>query len=129
FGIPAATIDGMDAEVVFEAASGAVARARAGEGPTFLECATYRFDAHHTWEHTVRPRYRTADEAAAGSARDPVTIQAARVPAAVRSGIDDEIEDLLDEARRFVDASPEPDPSGALAYLYADGMRGRAGVI
>ncbi|HET9899060.1 MAG TPA: thiamine pyrophosphate-dependent dehydrogenase E1 component subunit alpha [Streptosporangiaceae bacterium] len=128
FGIPAATIDGMDAEVVFEAASRAVNRARAGHGPTFLECSTYRFDAHHTWEHAVRPRYRTAEEIAAGSARDPVTIQAARVPAAARSAIDDEIEELLDEARRFVDASPEPDPSGALDYLYADGLRGRAGV-
>jgi pyruvate dehydrogenase E1 component alpha subunit len=127
FGIPAKTIDGMDPEAVLEAASGAVARARAGDGPTFLECLTYRFDAHHTWEYNARPRYRTNDEVAAGSVRDPLEIQAARVPEAVRSRIDDEIEDLLDEARRFVDASPEPDPSGALDYLYADGPRGRAG--
>jgi pyruvate dehydrogenase E1 component alpha subunit len=127
FGIPAETIDGMDPEVVLEAASGAVARARAGDGPTFLECLTYRFDAHHTWEHDVRPRYRTDEEVAAGSVRDPLEIQAARVPEAVRSRIDDEIEDLLDQARRFVDASPEPDPSGALDYLYADAPRRRAG--
>jgi pyruvate dehydrogenase E1 component alpha subunit len=127
FGIPAETIDGMDPEAVLEAASGAVARARGGDGPTFLECLTYRFDAHHTWEHAARPRYRTDEEVAAGSARDPLEIQAARVTDAVRSRIDDEIEDLLDQARRFVDASPEPDPSRALDYLYADGLRGRAG--
>jgi acetoin:2,6-dichlorophenolindophenol oxidoreductase subunit alpha len=127
FGIPAATIDGMDAEAVFAAASGAVARARAGGGPAFLECLTYRFDAHHTWEYRVRPRYRTDEEVAAGSVRDPVAIQAARVPEAVRSRIDDEIEDLLDQAESFVDASPEPDPSGALDYLYAGGLRGREG--
>ena len=127
FGIPAQAIDGMDPEAVLEAASGAVARARAGAGPTFLECLTYRFDAHHTWEHAVRPRYRTDEEVAAGRARDPVDIQAARVPAAARARIDEEIEELLDRARRFVDASPEPDPSGALEYLYADGLRGRAG--
>jgi pyruvate dehydrogenase E1 component alpha subunit len=127
FGIPAETIDGMDAEAVLAAASGAVARARAGDGPTFLECMTYRFDAHHTWEHVARPRYRSDEEVAAGSVRDPVEIQAARVPDAVRSRIDDEIEDLLDQARRFVDASSEPDPSGALDYLYAGGLRGRAG--
>jgi TPP-dependent pyruvate/acetoin dehydrogenase alpha subunit len=127
FGIPAETIDGMDPEAVLEAASGAVARARAGDGPTFLECLTYRFDAHHTWEYRVRPRYRTDEEVAAGSARDPVEIQAARVPEAVRSRIDEEIEDLLEAARRFVDASPEPDSSGALDYLYADGLRGRGG--
>ena len=101
FGIPAETVDGMDPEAVLEAASGAVARARAGDGPTFLECLTYRFDAHHTWEYSVRPRYRTDEEVAAGSARDPLEIQAARVPDAVRARIDDEIEALLDQARRF----------------------------
>jgi pyruvate dehydrogenase E1 component alpha subunit len=127
FGIPAETIDGMDAEAVLEAASRAVARARAGDGPSFLECLTYRFDAHHTWEYTVRPRYRTDEEVAAGRARDPLEIQAARVPYAVRTRIDGEIEDLLDQARRFVDASPEPDPSGALDYLYPSGLRGREG--
>jgi pyruvate dehydrogenase E1 component alpha subunit len=127
FGIPAETIDGMDPEAVLEAASGAVARARAGDGPTFLECMTYRFDAHHTWEYSVRPRYRTDEEVAAGSARDPLEIQAARVPEAVRSRIDDEIEDLLDQARRFAEASPEPDPSGARDHLYAGGPCGREG--
>jgi acetoin:2,6-dichlorophenolindophenol oxidoreductase subunit alpha len=127
FGIPALTIDGMDPETVLAAAARAVDRARAGEGPTFLECLTYRFDAHHTWEYSVRPRYRTEAEVAAGCARDPVAIQAARVPAAVRGQIDDEIEELLDRARRFVDESPEPDPSGALDFLYADGLRGRSG--
>lgn len=127
FGIPAEIIDGMDPEVVLEAASRAVDRARSRGGPTFLECLTYRFDAHHTWEHKVRPRYRTAEEVAAASVRDPVQIQGARVPGDMRARIDEEIEQLLDQAQRFVDASPEPDPAGALDYLYADGMRGRAG--
>lgn len=127
FGIPAETIDGMDVEVVLEAASAAVSRARAQEGPTFLECMTYRFEPHHTWEYAVRPRYRSDEEVAAGRVRDPVEIQAARVPEAVRSRIDEQIEELLDQARRFVDASPEPDPARALDYLYADGLRARAG--
>ena len=128
FGIPSSTVDGQDPEVVLAAASAAVRRARAGEGPSFLECLTYRFDAHHTWEHSVRPRYRTDEEVAAGRARDPVAIQAARVPPEVRERIDAEIEALLDEAERFVRASPEPDPAGALDYLYAAGNLGRAGV-
>jgi TPP-dependent pyruvate/acetoin dehydrogenase alpha subunit len=127
FGIPAETVDGMDPEAVLEAASRAVTRARAAAGPTFLECMTYRFDAHHTWEYSVRPRYRTDEEVAAGSVRDPVEIQAARVADAVRSRIDQEIEDLLDQARLFAEASPEPDPSGALDYLYSSGLRGRGG--
>lgn len=127
FGIPAQTVDGMDPELVLAAASAAVSRARAGEGPSFLECLTYRFDAHHTWEHSARLEYRTADEVAAGSARDPVQIQGARVPEQTRSRIDAEIEELLDEAERFVAASSDPDPSTALDFLYADGLRGRTG--
>ena len=128
FGIPAETVDGMDPELVLAAASAAVDRARAGGGPAFLECLTYRFDAHHTWEYQARPRYRTAEEVAEGMLRDPLEIQAARVPEQVRAGIDAEIEELLDRARRFVADSPEPDPAGALDHLYADGLRARAGV-
>jgi TPP-dependent pyruvate/acetoin dehydrogenase alpha subunit len=127
FGIRAETADGMDPETVLEAAGSAVDRARAGDGPVFLEFLTYRFDAHHTWEHIARPRYRTDEEVAAGSARDPLEIQAARVPEAVRLRIDAEIEDLLDRAQRFVESSPEPDPSGALDFRYSSGFRGRAG--
>jgi pyruvate dehydrogenase E1 component alpha subunit len=127
FGIPAETVDGMDAEVVLAAASAAVQRARSGGGPTLLECLTYRFDAHHTWEYLARPRYRTAEEVAEGSSRDPVEIQGARVPDEVRAGIDAEIEALLEEATEFVLDSPEPDPAGALDHLYADGLRARAG--
>jgi acetoin:2,6-dichlorophenolindophenol oxidoreductase subunit alpha len=129
FGIPATTIDGMDPEIVLEAAARAVDRARAGDGPTFLECLTYRFDAHHTWEYSVRPRYRTDEEVTAGRARDPLDIQTARVPADVRDRIDQEIEDLLDQAQRFVESSPEPDPAGALDHLYANGLRGRGGTV
>ena len=127
FGIPAETVDGMDPQAVLAAASIAVERARAGDGPSFLECTTYRFDAHHTWEHIARPRYRTAEEVAVGSSRDPVEVAGARIPPAARAAIDAEVEALLDAAEEFVAASAVPDPAGALDYLYADGMRGRAG--
>ncbi|OLB80362.1 MAG: pyruvate dehydrogenase [Actinobacteria bacterium 13_2_20CM_2_71_6] len=128
FGIPASTVDGMDAEAVYAVASEAVARARAGDGPSFVECQTYRFDAHHTWEHKARPRYRTDEEVARGRERDPVDIQGARIPDGQRQRIDAEVEALLDEAVRFACAGPEPDPADALEYLYADGMRARPGV-
>jgi pyruvate dehydrogenase E1 component alpha subunit len=128
FGIPAETIDGQDPELVLAAASAAVDRARSGGGPTLLECLTYRFDAHHTWEHVARPRYRTAEEVAEGSVRDPLQISGDRVPEQVRAGIDAEIELLLQTARQFAVDSPEPDPAGALDHLYADGLRARPGV-
>jgi acetoin:2,6-dichlorophenolindophenol oxidoreductase subunit alpha len=129
FGIPAATVDGMDAEAVRDATAEAVARARAGGGPSLLECLTYRFDAHHTWEHTARPRYRTAEEVAEGRARDPLEIQGARIPAAVRAAIDAETAQVLDAAVRYALDGPHPDPAGALDHLYATGERPRAGAL
>jgi pyruvate dehydrogenase E1 component alpha subunit len=128
FGIPASTIDGMDPETVYAAASAAVARARAGNGPTLLECATYRFHGHHTFELKARLRYRDPDEVAAWQARDPLACQAARVDAATREHIDAEIEAQLDEAVRFAVDSPRPDPADALRHLYSTGLSARAGV-
>lgn len=128
FGIPGVTVDGSDPEIVHAAAAEAVARARAGEGPSLIECRVYRFDAHHTWEHTARPRYRTDAEVAEGRLLDPVEIQGARLSAQERAGIDAEIEDLLAAAEEFALAAPYPDPATALDHLYSDGLRPRAGV-
>jgi acetoin:2,6-dichlorophenolindophenol oxidoreductase subunit alpha len=127
FGIEALSVDGMDAEAVFQAASEAVARGRRGEGPTFIECHTYRFDAHHTWEHKARVNYRSAEEVAQGRSRDPVDIQGARIEAERRESIDAEVEQLLDEAVEFARTSPRPDLAGALDHLYSTGLRGRTG--
>jgi pyruvate dehydrogenase E1 component alpha subunit len=128
FGIPAQTVDGMDPETVLDAATAAVARARAGAGPTLLECRTYRFDAHHTFEHRTRLRYRPDEEVAAWRARDPLEIQAARIPAAARVRVDDEVEAVLTEAIRFVGDSAQPDPATAMQHVYATPCRTRAGV-
>jgi len=127
FGIPARTADGMDPEAVLDVATEAVLRARVGEGPTLIECTTYRFDAHHTWEHTARPRYRTEAEVAAGRSRDPLDVQGRRISERLRAQIDARIEDVLAEAVRFACESPHPDPADAARYLYADGTRARAG--
>jgi TPP-dependent pyruvate/acetoin dehydrogenase alpha subunit len=127
FGIPASTVDGTDPRAVRAATVEAVERARAGAGPTLVECVAYRFDAHHTWEHAARPRYRTDAEVAAGTARDPVEIQGARLDPAERARIDAELEEVLEAAVRFARQSPPPDPAGALEHLYADGLRVRAG--
>ncbi|GHJ47735.1 acetoin:2,6-dichlorophenolindophenol oxidoreductase subunit alpha [Catellatospora sp. TT07R-123] len=129
FGIPAETVDGMDPEAVHEAAARAVDRARSGGGPTLLELVTYRFDAHHTFEHRVRLRYRAEEEVARWRERDPVALQGSRIPPDVRDRIDREVEDVLAEAVRFAQDSPRPDPADALDHLYATGMRPRAGVV
>lgn len=119
FGMPAFTIDGQDPEKVLAATTVAVARARAGRGPTFLECTTYRFDAHHTFEHRARLNYRSDEEISVGRSRDPMEIQGARLSASERAEIDAEIEVVLDTAAGIALGSAHPDPADALEYLYA----------
>ena len=98
-----------------------------GAGPVFLECLTYRFDAHHTWEHKARVNYRDAGEVADGRARDPLDVQAARLSEVERAALDEEVESVIDAAVAFALNGPRPDPSGALDYLYRSGLRGRSG--
>jgi pyruvate dehydrogenase E1 component alpha subunit len=85
----------------------------------FLECLTYRFDAHHTFEHRARLDYRSAEEISAGQSRDPVTIQGARLSGGERAAVDAEVEAVLDAAAEFALGSAHPDPADALRYLYA----------
>ncbi|GAA3463585.1 thiamine pyrophosphate-dependent dehydrogenase E1 component subunit alpha [Saccharothrix longispora] len=127
FGIPSVTVDGMDPRTVLDAAREAVDRARAGGGPSLVECLTYRFDAHHTWEHRARVRYRDDDEVRTGRERDPVVIQGARLTGEERERVDAEVRSTLDAAVAFALDSPHPDPAGALDHLYATGMRPRPG--
>jgi pyruvate dehydrogenase E1 component alpha subunit len=128
FGIPAESVDGMDPETVYAAMARGVARARAGQGPTFLEFRTYRFYGHHTFEDKTRPRYRDPEEVARWQARDPLALQAGRVPEGVRERIDVEVEEAIEAAVRFALAGPKPDPADAAEYLYASGLSTRPGV-
>jgi TPP-dependent pyruvate/acetoin dehydrogenase alpha subunit len=108
YGISASDLDGNDVLIVREAARAAVARARAGEGPTLLECRTYRHKGHSR----VDPgRYRPKEEVEAWLARDPLPRLAEQLApgAAERIGeaVEREIEAALAEAR----AAAYPDPS------------------
>ncbi|MGV9213322.1 thiamine pyrophosphate-dependent dehydrogenase E1 component subunit alpha [Micromonospora sp. RB23] len=127
FGIPAVDVDGQDPETVRAAACAAAARMRAGGGPELIEARTYRFDAHHTFEHGVRLDYRTPDEVSRGRSRDPVDIQGSRLTDTDRDAVDAEVEATLDAAVDFALASAEPEPADALAYLYASGLTARTG--
>jgi pyruvate dehydrogenase E1 component alpha subunit len=126
FGIAAASCDGMDPDIVYEATAAAVARARAGE-PSFLEFLTYRYEGHHTFELKAGLRYRDPAEVAAWRARDPLALQASRIPESVRRRIDDEVETAVAAAVRYAMESPKPDPAGGMDYLYSGGVRPRAG--
>lgn len=128
FGIPAESVDGMDPELVYAAVARGVARARAGHGPTFVEFRTYRFEGHHTFELTTRPRYRDPDEVARWKARDPLALQAGRIPADLREEIDADVESVVEAAVAFALAGPKPDPADALRYFYTSGLQTRPGV-
>lgn len=128
FGIPSRTVDGQDVDGVLAAAQEAVERARSGGGPSLLEFDTYRYEGHHTFELKARLRYREPEEIERWRERDPLDIQAARVPADVRARIDAEVDAELEEAVRFAVDSPKPDPLDAFDYMYSDALRPRAGV-
>jgi len=122
YGIPGRTVDGMDVFAVFEAAQEAVERARAGGGPSLLECVTYRYRGH---SKSDRQRYRTREEVERWRARDPIERLRGRLEA--QGLLDPEAYEALaaaarervEDAVRFAEASPEPDPATLLEDVYA----------
>jgi pyruvate dehydrogenase E1 component alpha subunit len=129
YGMAAELVDGMDVERVLDAANRAVARARRGEGPSFLECRTYRFFGHHTAERTMKLTYRSEEEVERWRNRDPLMGAGAKLEPAVRAQIDAEVESLLDDAVEFARGSPHPPRSAALDFVYASGLQPRRGVV
>jgi TPP-dependent pyruvate/acetoin dehydrogenase alpha subunit len=127
YGMTAAAVDGMDAELVLEAAGEAVTRARGGGGPSFLECRTYRFVGHHTAERTMSLDYRSEDEIETWRARDPLDVVGSRLDPEERAAIDAEVELVLEEAIAFARESPASSPDDALEFVYASGPAPRPG--
>jgi acetoin:2,6-dichlorophenolindophenol oxidoreductase subunit alpha len=128
YDMPAVHVDGMDAEAVLEATATAVAHARSGGGPSFLECETYRFVGHHTAERTMNLGYRTDEEIERWRERDPLRVLAERMAPDDVAALDAEVEELLDAALAFARESPRPEASEALDYVYASGPAPRKGV-
>ena len=123
YGMPGVIVDGMDAVAVWEATNEAVARARAGEGPSFLECKTYRYYNHHGVQ-VLGMKYRSDEELEMWKKRDPIDLLEARMQqmgtmsadeiAAVHADVDAAIEAAI----QFADDSPAPDPSTLLDDVY-----------
>jgi pyruvate dehydrogenase E1 component alpha subunit len=78
YGMPGVIVDGMDVIAVYEAAGEAVDRARRGEGPTLLECKTYRY-YDHVGVRGMGLTYRTDEEVEQWKQRDPITLFRARL--------------------------------------------------
>ena len=124
YGMPGVVVDGMDAVAVYEAAGAAIARARRGDGPTLLECKTYRF-FDHVGVRGMGLSYRTDEELAEWQKRDPIHLFEARL--AELGVLDQEQaaavhEEILAEVKAgiaFAEESPPPDAATLLDDVYA----------
>jgi len=116
YGVPARIVDGMDVVAVREAAQDAVAAARAGAGPTLLECKTYRFTGH---SRSDARGYRTREEEARWAARDPLLVLGASLDEVTLKSLEAEVKAELDDAVEFARKSPFPEPGDATADIYA----------
>jgi pyruvate dehydrogenase E1 component alpha subunit len=122
YDMPGFHVDGMDVFAVYEAAGQGVARARAGEGPSLLECRTYRFYGHTVFDNPLT--YRTKDEEDHWRSRDPLKLFRERVvpegliTAEELDRLDQEAEELMEEAIRFADSSPLPQPHELYEDVY-----------
>lgn len=121
YGIPGVVVDGNDVVAVYEVAGEAIARARRGEGPTFIECKTYRLCGHSRSD----PRtYRSKKEEAMWEAKDPIPNLGERLKEMglatdeTLAAIEGEVESLIDEAVAFAEESPAPEPSDALKHVF-----------
>ncbi|MGH7896806.1 MAG: thiamine pyrophosphate-dependent dehydrogenase E1 component subunit alpha, partial [Candidatus Binatia bacterium] len=115
YGIPGVIADGMDFFDVFAKAGEAIARARRGEGPTLLECKTYRYFGHYVGDPLT---YRTKEETErVRASRDPIEQFEQRVTAERMLSekdlreVDRLVEAAITAAIHFAEKSPTPDPA------------------
>lgn len=116
YGMPGEHVDGNDVEAVRAAAFEAVARARRGDGPSLLECATYRWSGHYEGDPE---RYRSADEVAEWMARDPIALLRRALPEQATQAIDADIERSIAAAAEAALASPTATPAGIFVDVFA----------
>lgn len=116
-------VDGMDLLAVRDVAQRAIERARAGEGPTLIEALTYRFRGHSLADPD---ELRDPQEKEFWNARDPIITFAKYltennlVTQSELDAIDQKVQNTIDEAVAFAEASPEPDPSELYRYIFAE---------
>lgn len=120
--MPGVVVDGNNVLEVYEAAAKAVKRARAGEGPTLIECKTYRWRGHHEGDPNQGARYRTKEEIQAWKEKCPIErfrkkMLKDRITTKKSLGkIDDDISEAISEAVKFAQESDFP----AVEEMYDD---------
>lgn len=125
YDMPGVIVDGMDVVAVYEAVKEAVKRAKAGKGPTLVECKTYRFRGHHEGDPNQGTRYRTKEEMDKWREKCPIKLFRERL---IKEKIAkpkelDEVEQnvnrRVEEAFVYAMESPFPKPEEAFEDLFA----------
>ena len=123
FGMAGYEVDGMDVLAVRQVAQEAVARARAGEGPTLIEALTYRFRGHSLADPD---ELRSKEEKEFWFPRDPIKKLGAYLTEhdlateEELKAIEHKIQEVVDDAVKFAESSPEPDPSELYRFIFAE---------
>ena len=124
--MPAETVDGMEVLAVRDAVARAAERARGRQLPTLLEIRTYRFMGH-SMSDPIHGHYRTKEEVEQQKLRDPVVTFRAKLTAAGMlsddqfAAMEAEVVAVAEDAVRFAEESPEPDPAELMTDVYAEG--------
>ncbi len=129
YDIPSERVDGMDVLAVYDAMARAAEHARSGQGPYFLELATYRFRGHSMADPQ---RYRDKEEIQEWMHRDPIAafrhrlIDEGVMTERAAKKMEDDVRREVEEAVRFAEASPAPPPEALFENIYADPIGGPA---
>jgi len=124
YGMRSAVADGMDVLSVYGAVSEGVERARKGQGPTLVECKTYRFRGHHEGDPKKGETYRTRQEMDEWEKRDPITglgdrmIKDRKATQTELDIINRETMKEIEDAVAFAKESPSPKPEDVASYLF-----------
>jgi pyruvate dehydrogenase E1 component alpha subunit len=126
YGMPSAQVDGMNVLTVYDATRDAVARAKSGAGPTFIEARCYRYRAHGGSGDDTKAGYRDMDERSAWDAFDPVALylqylsEGGVLTDAQLQTMSVEIAREIEDAFAFASESPNPVEADLYRHVYAD---------
>ena len=120
YGMPGVSVDGNDVAAVYAATKQAVQRARAGEGPTLLECRTYRWHGHMEGEDVP---YRTVEEIDSWKARCPIKALAGRLEPDRVEELREQAQERVQQARVVAVGGTEPPPEALAEHVFAPDER------
>jgi len=120
YGFPGIQVDGNDVLAVYAASLEAVERARAGQGPTLIECVTYRLGVHTTADDPTK--YRTDEEVKFWEQKDPLTRFRAYLEKKklLEASLEDQVDEEIARAVERFEAMPPADPLAMFDHAYAE---------